>query len=191
MSEVSASTYSSINWGSVNYSQFNSASYRQTDWSSVQYSEFSSSSMSSVNWARVNFSELGRTDLTNLTGSLAGTYGSASSGIATQHISSSSYSYSASSYREIITSAANLGTVNITGSVGRIGDIYGINTGTNLNISNFDVGRDFMNLGTLNASLLAVATSGSNTIVNYNGAAVATLVGVTGITSVDSLFGAA
>jgi len=188
-SQIQASNYSSVNWGSVQFNEVRSArAYRSINWGSVQYSEMSASSFSSMNWNRVQFSEMGRCDLSTLTA----TNRSYNSQVAVSHITQASASYTASARRDIVTAANNLGTVTIAGqNHRRLGDLYGIATGTTLNISNFNLGVDFLNLGTLNASLLSTAVVGGNTVVNYNGAAVATLTGHSTAYTVAQLFGAA
>jgi len=182
--EFTSSSYSQVNWGRVEYNEFTSSSYSQVNWGRVEYNEMNSSSFSGINWARVDRSEMGRCDLTALTDDNRA-YGS----VNVRHISSRTSSYSASSRSDIVTAGANLGRINIAGELSRsVGDIYGINTGTMLNITNFDRGVDFLNLGRLNASLLTTQIVGSNTVVNYNGNAVATLIGLSGAT-VAQLFG--
>lgn len=191
---MSTSNYSSINWGNVQYNEVTSArAYSNVNWGRVEYSEFSATSFSQTNWSRTQFNEMGRCDLTTLTSRFSST---SSTSVRVSHITAAGSSYNAvsTSQRDIITCAANLGTVNIASANSRVraaGDLYGINTGTLLNISGFNLGVDYLNLGSLNASLLSTARVGNNTVVNYNGTAVATLVGLRSGASVSQLFGAA
>lgn len=184
--ELQTSNYSNVNWGSVQFSEVRSASsYSHINWGSVNYSQMSASSYSSINWSRVQFNEMGRSNLSSITASSF-----SSSTVTARHITSTSYNAATSRTRDLVTCAANLGQVEVTGvNSSRVGDIYGINTGTMLNITNFNRGVDFLNLGSLNASLLTTAVVGSNTCVYYSGERVATLVGLSAGATVAQLFG--
>jgi len=147
----------------------------------------SSSNFRSINWNNVQGNELGYCDLSNLTRT-----NTSYSTLSARHITTTSYNAAATQSRDIVTFAQNLGNVNVTGSNSSTrGDIYSIATGTMLNITNFNRRTDFLNLGSLNANLLSTQTNAGNTIVNYNGVAVATLIGLSSSTplSVSDLFG--
>jgi hypothetical protein len=69
---TSASTYSSINYNLVQYSEFTSSSYSAVNWGRVQWNEITSaSSYQSIDWEYVQFSEMDSADLRSVRTSLS------------------------------------------------------------------------------------------------------------------------
>jgi len=188
---TSTQSYSDINWGRVQYNEMDATDYRNVNWGNVDFSEMSASTYNTMNWSRVQFSEMGRCNLRHITDDL-GTYGSGSSRVTTRHISSaSSTAIDYTRGRDIVTGQSNLGDITITGENSRTtGDIYGLATGTNMQIRNFNVGVDYLNMGSLAGASLALSVESGNTIVRSGSNALATLYGVS-VSSQDALFGAA
>jgi Ca2+-binding RTX toxin-like protein len=59
LSEFTSSSYTAVNWGRVQWNEITSAStYSSINYNSVQYSEFTSSSYTAVNWGRVQWNEI-------------------------------------------------------------------------------------------------------------------------------------
>jgi len=175
----------------VQYNEMDSTDYRNVNWGNVDFSEMSTSTYNTMNWSQVQFSEMGRTNLSLITDDL-GTYGSGSNRVTTRSISSSSSSaFNYNTGRDIITGAANLGDIQIVGENSRsTGDLYGLASGTNMQIRNFNVGVDYLNMGALGTASLALSVESGNTIVRSGGNVLATLYGVS-VTSQNTLFGAA